>query len=436
MRYFIWTLNSATTPVKHKLNYANFTIVLSKLAQYNRAKGGFLPHLRQRHIIPLLLKKLSFTPVVAIQGARQTGKSVLAREILPAERAHYVYVTFDTFAERDFAARNPDSFLAKYETLGTLAIDEAQKVPDIFDAVKLSVDQKRVPGKFLLLGSTEFSKLTRIRESLTGRLSRVRLYPLNAAETLGLAPNASTHTALVNDKSRISREQMMIYLDRGGFPGIFAVRSAGERHDLLKDWIDLTTQRDALQIPGVKIDSDLCLEILRATATLRHTDAITIANALKQDTRRVKTHIKVLTTLFVLNEMPPHRLGTGKPIYYLVDVALARFFGADFGRQLATWLVNEQLSQRAYRDDRDTKVTYYRTAKGSVIQIVLETDKALTALTILESERIDNRDLMILKAFRDKAAALNKRLSTVALGAGRFSLKSDKIEIYPWESVA
>ena len=50
-------------------------------------------------------------------------------------------------------------------------------VPEIFNAVKFQVDQKRVPGSYLLLGSTEFSKLARIRESLTGRLGRIRALP-------------------------------------------------------------------------------------------------------------------------------------------------------------------------------------------------------------------------------------------------------------------
>lgn len=394
-----------------------------------------MAHLRQRHIIPQLLKKLAFSPVVAIQGARQTGKSYLAREILPQKNENFVYVSFDEFAQRDFASRNPDTYLAQYGSCGTLAIDEAQKVPDVFDAVKLSVDKKRVPGKFLLLGSTEFSKLTRIRESLTGRVSRARLYPLNLAETLRLPANHSLHPGLICDKPRVSREQVLAYLECGGFPGIFSVRSAGERHALLQDWMDLTVQRDVLQIPGVKIDSDLCQEILRAVAKLDEPDAAHIARALRQDGRRVKTHIKVLTTLFVLNEVQPHRLGTGKTLYYLLDTALVKLLGASFERQLATWFLNEQLSQRSYRDDRASKVTYYRTAKGSLIHFVVETDKTIAPIKILDTERLDERELFILKSFREKTVDSGKRVHCMAMGASRVSLKKDKIEIHPWEAI-
>ena len=58
-----------------------------------------------------------------------------------------------------------------HENAVPLVIDEAQKVPKIFDAVKFVVDPSNRPGQFLLLGSTEFSKKTLIRESHTGRIS-------------------------------------------------------------------------------------------------------------------------------------------------------------------------------------------------------------------------------------------------------------------------
>lgn len=82
-------------------------------------------------------KRISFFRVVSIQGARQTGKSYLAREILPKQLQNMSYVTFDSKAERSRAEKSPDSFLTRYDSSRTLAIDEAQKVPSIFDAVKL-----------------------------------------------------------------------------------------------------------------------------------------------------------------------------------------------------------------------------------------------------------------------------------------------------------
>jgi predicted AAA+ superfamily ATPase len=119
--------------------------------------------------------------VIAIQGARQSGKIFLVRELLSPELPTSSYVIFDRPADRELAESASESFLEKYAASAPLIIDEAQKVPKIFDTIKFLVDLQRRPGKYLLLGSTEFSKKTLIRESLTGRISTVRMFPLTCA---------------------------------------------------------------------------------------------------------------------------------------------------------------------------------------------------------------------------------------------------------------
>ena len=137
-----------------------------------------MPHFRPRYLAKTIGKRLKFFPVIGIQGARQVGKSALVRDLLSKLIKNFHYETFDQQTVRQFAQSNPESFLeAKMQRDGTLAIDEAQKVPAIFDAVKYVVDKRRVPGQFILLGSTEFSKKTLIHESLTGRIGMLRLFP-------------------------------------------------------------------------------------------------------------------------------------------------------------------------------------------------------------------------------------------------------------------
>src|SRR3989338_3377810 len=167
-----------------------------------------MPHLRNRHVLKLIEKRLKFSPVIALQGARQTGKSVLVRDILAKGLKTAKYISFDSRTAADFAEHRPDSFLSNYSDSHPLIIDEAQKAPAIFDAVKLSVDEDRRPGRYLLLGSTEFSHLTKIRESLTGRLSRIRLYPLTLGETHNLPMRNFQMSHLFLDKPRMTRAQL------------------------------------------------------------------------------------------------------------------------------------------------------------------------------------------------------------------------------------
>jgi predicted AAA+ superfamily ATPase len=398
-----------------------------------------MPHPRIRHATPLLLKKLKFSPVVAIQGARQTGKSFLARELLSEKLNELEYVSLDRRQDREFASSNPESFLERFPDASPLVIDEAQKSPALFDALKFSVDSKRTPGRFLILGSTEFSKLSLIRESLTGRMSRLRLYSMNLAEAVGAPMNPSRGRSLLNSEPRVSRSQLLQHLERGGMPGVFAVRDRSERESLLRDWLDLTTERDVMLFPKIQADPDLCRQILEKVATLDEPDAGSIAKALKRDLRRVKTHLEILTSLFVLHVLQPHPTGTGKPWYFLCDVAFAKLLGAGFERQLHTWLVQEQLSQRSYRDLRDALLYYYRTPKGRIVHLLLEDTSGLSAIQLFPEERVLERDMALLRGLAAKVSSPKVELLGLAPARASFAAgpgRKGRIEIYPWESLA
>lgn len=392
-----------------------------------------MSHLRFRHILPPLLTRLRFSPVVAIQGARQTGKSILAREILCKRLKSASYFTLDEKKIRDFVSSNPETFLEQNSESVPLVIDEAQKAPDLFDAVKAAVDKKRIPGRYVLLGSTEFSKLTRVRESLTGRMSRIRLFPMNLAETLDLPANPSRNAGLVNERSRVTRKQLLRFLEQGGFPGFFAVRSEMERNSLMQDWIELTTLRDAASFHGIKIDPELCLEALQQTAQLEMPSEGEIARVLKTDPRRIKTLMSILCALFVVHKLPPYPLGFGRPLYYLCDSGIARQLGASFERQLCTWVLLEQLSQRSYRDERESTLYHYQTRRGGKVHFVIDSPKETTAIKIFSEESIDLRSLESLLSIQNKVR--NKRITTIALGAMKQVYKDKKIIIYPWESL-
>ena len=419
-----------------------------------------MPHARKRHIAPVILRKLGFTPIVAIQGARQTGKSFLVKELLRQSLPELEYVTLDQPSAQDFARSNPESFLSQWSEANPLAIDEAQKAPRLFDALKFVVDRDQKRGKFLILGSTEFSKLTLIRESLTGRQTRVRLFPMNLAETLGWAANPARSSSLLNESdARATRDQLIQYLARGGMPGMFSIRDSSEREQRMQDWLDLTARRDVMLFPKTKLDPELCFRILDKIALLEEPDAGSIARSLKRDLRRIKTHLNALAALFAVNVLEPHPLGSGKPLYFLCDVAFATYLGASFERQLQTWVLQEQLSQRSIRDDRTSKLYYYRTPKGSKIDLVIETRESreskaerktpnenLFALKIFSEERVLDRDVEVLRAFARKADKLpgQMKVTVGGLGAGRCSFaaggsgrpRTGRIDIFPWESLA
>jgi predicted AAA+ superfamily ATPase len=350
-----------------------------------------MPHSRTRIILPRLLKKLSFFPVVAIQGARQTGKSFLAHSLLKDALPLIKYLSFDQLTVRQQAKRAPQTFLTDHSESMLLVIDEAQKVPEIFDAVKFEVDQRRVPGRFLLLGSTEFSKLSQIRESLTGRMGRIRLFPLTVKETLG------------SKSDQYSMKQLLHYLRYGGMPGFFAVRDEDERASLIQDWIDLICLRDMHQFKGVNTDSDLSYAILKLCCQLDEPTKPAISKKTNVDPRRVESHLKCLCELFVLQKINPHPSGKGKPIYLPLDAGIAEFLGAPLLRRLHIWLMNERLALDSFGANKRKEFFYYRSQGKKWIHWVEESiNGEVKAFQIIDHENIKKTDAELFLAFKTK----------------------------------
>ncbi len=391
-----------------------------------------MPHDRDRHVFELIQKKLTFSPIVAIQGARQTGKSFIGQILLPQKVRTARYISLDEKVLRVAAQNSPDDFLLRYPDAKPLIIDEVQKSPDLFDALKLSVDQKKVPGKYLILGSTEFSRLTRIRESLTGRMSRTRIFPFNVAESMSLPLSAAPTRHLLSVQPRANREDLHRYLQSGGLPGVFAIRSSLEREQALADILDLILFRDARFVKS--FDPELGKDILGLVAQLESPQLSEISSKLSRDSRVVKKHLEVLQELFVLNRVDPHLLGAGKSRYYLYDCALAAYLGAPHRRILQTWFLNEQLSQRTSQGQLKWKIQYYSNPKGSTIDFILQTEAHVCALKILEDAVVRKTDTLLLNHFVQKLGD-GVPASKVIVGPYPQSFQEHGVEYFPYEAV-
>ena len=392
-------------------------------------------HIRKRYASPLLLKKLKFSPVVLIQGPRQTGKSFLVKNLLP-ERIQKEYKTLDLASVKNFAANNPDSFIRDREAGIVLIIDEAQKVPLLFDSVKAAVDEDRQPGQFILLGSTEFSKLNNIRESLTGRATRLKVFPLTLSEVKHLDLNNSKNYC--NEKPRVARTDLLKYLKNGGMPGLFGIKNEAEKFNALKDWIDLTAQRDATNFKNVKVDSDLIIRIMSSIAILEDTSLGAISKHLRVDIRKIKTHMNVLSTLFVVNKIDPYPTSTGKTQYFLCDVGFLSYFQGSFEKKLKTWLIQEFTAQLSYLEQDLKKLYFYRSPKGSIIDLIICKNEVVEfCIKLFPEEKTQSKQYELLRSFKIKNSDyFSETAKLIALTGTLIKLKDDDVFIYPWESIA
>lgn len=393
-----------------------------------------IAHERQRQITAIFLKKLKFSPVISIQGPRQCGKSYFARNLIEKKLKNIQYYTFDQKETRSFAEENPRSFLTQTNNV-TVVIDEAQKVPEIFDEIKSLVDENRKPGQFLILGSTEFSHEIQVRESLTGRLSRVRLFPFNVSETLKKELNPIHTVPFLNATSRITRAELLRYLKNGGLPGIFNVKSEEEKTSLFSDWLSLTVDRDIHQIKKFKLDSEMAFKIINAIASLDEPTAANIGNLIKINPKKLNSYLLTLKTLFVIFEVLPFQGSTGKAIYFITDVGLLNYLGGSFEKRLLTWFYLEYYSQLSYKGYPLRSLYFYRNTKGRFVDLIFVQEKTLKIVKLIPSERYDERDFFIFKSLINKYSDKFK-LDFHALSGASQQFKTDLCWISPWESLA
>lgn len=137
----------------------------------------------RRHLTEQLFQALGDTPAVLINGARQTGKSTLA-QLPELKQQGRQYLTLDDPGVLTAAKRDPNGFIAGLTTPVTL--DEIQHAPELFTAIKMAIDRKREPGRFLLTGSANVLLLPKLSESLAGRMELLTLWPFSQGEIHGV----------------------------------------------------------------------------------------------------------------------------------------------------------------------------------------------------------------------------------------------------------
>ncbi len=135
-------------------------------------ESEFFPRL----VESMIRDALADTPVVCVLGARQCGKTALVKHMFPDRP----YVDLDTYSEFLMASEDPGSYIERLPD--SVTIDEVQKVPNLIGPIKVSVDQNRRPGRFILTGSVNLLLIPGLTQTLAGRMEIIDLYPLTESE--------------------------------------------------------------------------------------------------------------------------------------------------------------------------------------------------------------------------------------------------------------
>lgn len=215
-----------------------------------------MPHTRNRLLSPLILESLKWSPAVGVFGLRQVGKTTLMKDLVQKRSGEYE--TFDSAAVLESSRETPELFCTRSKLL---CLDEAQRAPWVFSAIKSLIGTQRKPGRFLLTGSVRFTLKKEIREALTGRIVLHELLPFNPAEAHGHKishamaglfellgrQNQSVETFrkyFSSIKVRISSSQILHHMVVGGLPIPCFTRDERQRMGWYSGYFETLIGRD------------------------------------------------------------------------------------------------------------------------------------------------------------------------------------------------
>ena len=241
--------------------------------------------------------------VVALIGPRQSGKTTLARQIVPPDSPRY----FD-LEEPTSLARLAEPMTALAPLRGVIVIDEVQRRQDLFPMLRVLADRRPLSARFLILGSASPELLRQSSESLAGRMETITLPGFTLAEVGTLALNR--------------------HWLRGGFPRSFLARTHEDSLRWRNEFIQTVLERDLPQL-GVSIPAQA---LRRFWAMVAHYhgniwNAAEPARSLGVSEPTVRRYLDLLTGVFLVRQLPPWHENLGKrqvkaPKVYVRDSGL------------------------------------------------------------------------------------------------------------------
>lgn len=368
----------------------------------------------------LLQQSLEAFRVVVLHGARQAGKSTLARSV--AARLGVEYVTLDRAQDLAAAIADPATFL---EALGTPAVvDEIQRGGDpLVLSIKERVDRDQRPGQYLLTGSTNFLTVPSLSESLAGRVDLLTLWPLTQAEIAGSAGDLIERAFHEPDglvRHRGATPPRDDYLDRlckGGFP------EAQRQPDAVRGrwfarYAETVIEREIESVADIR-RGDALSRMLRLLAARTSEELVVsrLAHALGIDRVTAESYERWLETVFLVHRLPAWSRNLSKrvldrPKIHASDTGLAAALGGKsaaalrsptdpaVGSLVESFAVNELAAQLTW-SAVDARLYHYRESGGPEVDIVVEaTDGSAVAIEVKATTTPRDSDFDGLRALR------------------------------------
>ncbi len=260
----------------------------------------------QRFIVKPITEALVDTPVILVNGARQTGKSTLCSQLVADGAFTGQVVTMDDPAVLNSAQADPLGFL---KNLGDhVIIDEVQRAPELFLSIKKLVDENRKERRLILTGSADVMNLPKVGDSLAGRIEIHNLWPLSQSEIAGR--ESSFLTTLVSQEKRFGNfktnwKEIVDNIAAGGYPEVLARQTEARRAKWFESYMISVLQKDIRELSNIEgltqIPNILQLVATRVARTINLSDIARIAGVKNTTLQR---YMALLEHVFLIVKIP------------------------------------------------------------------------------------------------------------------------------------
>jgi len=363
-----------------------------------------------RRASELVIDALADTRVVVVNGARQVGKSTLA-EVVMRQTGNGVARFLDNPATRAAATEDPTGFV-RHD--GLMLIDEVQRVPDLWLAIKHLVDREPTPGRFLLTGSARLLGLRSLPDALPGRSETIELWPLSQGE-IDDAPDGFVDAAfalgaeLRAEPAPLQRRDYAARVARGGYPEAIRRDTTRRRERFFDGYLADLLARDIKQVADIERASDMRrLVSLLAAQTGGLLNLNRLASELRISAPTVRSYVEILETLYLIRRIPgwsanatTRAVATPKVIF--VDPGLATYLttgavgSGPIGGLVETFVLGELARQLTW-SRASVRLYHYRDRDQYEVDAVLEDNAGqVVAVEVKASETVRSDDFRSLR---------------------------------------
>ena len=368
----------------------------------------------ERSITSLIKEAFDLFPVVLLTGARQVGKSTLAMKLIDS------YVTFDDISRLSSAKTDAISFLEGLPK--PVVLDEAQRVPEILQSIKLDVDRERKNGRYFLTGSANLMHMKRISETLAGRVALFELWPLSRREISGrpfenIVDALFAGTFLENEMEKTGYDEILDAIVSGGYPEVVKMESERGRYLWFSSYVSTYLERDVRDIGELRhVEKFLRTFHLLAPQSANLLNKTSLSRQAAVDIKTLENYLNLLKLVYQIYFLKPYSknirkrtIKSGKlfltdsgMLSYLLGVNSRKDLLASpyKGMILETFVFSEILKGVRYSPEV-SDLFFYRTVDGKEIDFIIERKGKIVALEVKFSRTVNTHDFKTIARFSE-----------------------------------